>query len=301
MNFLKKLKKLLTFKKVLESKGKSVKEVNPPFYNDQCVEEIIMSHTFSTGSQTQNTEKLVCPTCECLPEKETLALKQIRINQKLDDTTSDAIVLPYYSLVPPFHSFEEGKDQETSGYANRTFLGVMSNKKGKSEVKKLFLSIYGTIEHIDDDKNMVLLKPLADFDKQTGKIKKPCVAGLELLVAASNLLLEEKETSKAATDILGNRLEKLFFYDIHISLFEKGKEKLEGVPCFFEENQTACYDEQLNRIELKEMEGKLVVAIIDYCIIDGGKEKCINLQFVRILGQEESKKVTELVQKYYYG
>jgi hypothetical protein len=300
MNLIKKLRKLLTFKKV-EKKGNTFQEYGLPFYNDYCLEEIIMSHTSSTSSQTQNTEKLICPTCECLPDKETLALKQIRINQKLDDTTSDAIVLPYYSLVPPFHSFEEGKDKETSEFNNRSYLGVMSNKKGKSAVKKLFLSIYGTIEHIDDDKNMVLLKPLADYDKETGKTKKPCVAGLELLVAASNLLQEEKETLHNDGLILGNGLEKLLFKNINVYLFEKGKEKLEGIPCSFEENQTTCYDEQLNRVEFKELKGKLVVAIVDYCIIDGGKEKCINLQFVRILGQEESKKVTELVQKYYYG
>jgi hypothetical protein len=296
MNLFKKLKKILTFQR--EKLGKRKKSFCLPIYKPRSVGENIMSCSETTNIKTQ-TEKLICPTCECLPDKETLALKQIRINQKLDQTTEDAVVLPYYSLVPPFHSFEEGKDNKTSEFCNRSYLGVMSNKKGKSAVKKLFLSIYGTIEHIDDDKNMVLLKPLADYDKETGKTKKPCVSGLELLVAASNLLLEEKETLLNNGSILGNGLDKLLFKNINISLFQK--EKLEGVPCSFEENQTTCYDEELNRVEFNELKGKLVVAIVDYCIMDGGKEKCLNLQFVRILGKEESKKVTELVQKYYYG
>lgn len=301
MNLLKKLKRIITSR---QKQRKSTEQtyIGLPFYN--CQEEIVMSYEQSVNNSTQ-TERIVCPTCECLPEKETLALKQIRINQQLDETTSDAIVLPYYSLVPPFHIFNEKQQQKPKEstieseqeFSNRKYIGAMSNKKGKAAIKKLYLSVYGTIEYIDQDEDIIIIKPLADYDKD-GKAKKPCVSGLELLVAASKLLKEEDAGEnekilgkKTMNDFLGCQLKYLF----------KGKERLEGIPCSFIEENTACYDEQLNRMSIENMKGKLVVGIIDYCLYDGGKETTVGLHFARILGEEEKKKVTDIVHKYYYG
>jgi hypothetical protein len=92
--------------------------------------------------------------------------------------------------------------------------------------------------------------------------------------------------------LLGGKLKYLFY---------EGKERLEGIPCTFVKEKTACYDDQLNRIDIEDMQGKLVVGIVDYCLYDGGKESTVGLHFARILGEEESKKVKDLVHKYYYG
>lgn len=300
MNLLKKLKKVITFK-FKEKLSKKHNEEPPFLYN--LSEEIVMSYA-ETGTQTERT---ICPTCESLPEKETLALKQIRINQKLDETTADAIVLPYYSLVPPFHSYDEKSENDKPEstdreFSNRTYMGVMSNKKGKSAVKKLYLSVYATVEHVDRNKDIVVLKPIADYDKNN-EVKKPTVSGLELLVAASNLLKEEKEAllEEGRGDILGKRLIDVLLGKINAYLFYEGKKNLEGFPCTFIEENTACYDEHLNRIRMEDMVGKLVVGIVDYCLYDGGKETKLGIHFVRILGEEEGKKVTDIVRKYYYG
>lgn len=303
MNLFKKLKKILTQKK--ENPGNALNDVGFPIYTNCDEGEITMTHCKTEDSQTQ-TEKIICPTCECLPEKETIALKQIRINQKLDETTSDAIVLPYYSLVPPFHIYDDQKNQNENGgtskeFANRAFIGVMSNKKGKSAVKKLYLSVYGTIKHVDEENDVVVLNPIADYDKE-GKIKKPCVSGLELLVASSNLLNDEKEKciEEGKASILGKRLIDVLLGNTYFE--EKEMKKIDGIRCSFKEHNTACYDGNLNRIAIKEMEGKLVVAIVDYCLYDGGLKPGIGLHFVRILeDKEEVKKVTDLVNKYYFG
>lgn len=302
MNLLKKLKRIITSR---QKQRKSTEQtyIGLPFYN--CQEEIVMSYEQSVNNSTQ-TERIVCPTCECLPEKETLALKQIRINQQLDETTSDAIVLPYYSLVPPLHVFDD--DPQNNGesgtttqgkYSNRRYLGAMSNKKGKAAVKKLYLSVYGTIEYVDKDQDVVLLKPLADYDKE-GNVKKPCVTGLELLVAASNLLKEEGEGKGEKETILGKRFLNDSLGKTLTYLFE-GRERLEGITCSFIEENTACYDDQLNRIPIENMQGKLVVGIVDYCLYDGGKNTTVGLHFVRVLAEDEKKKVTDIVHKYYYG
>jgi hypothetical protein len=302
MNLLKKLKKVITFKFKKKPSEDSDKQL--PFYN--CEQEIVMSYSETVNTTTQ-TERTICPTCESLPEKETLALKQIRINQKLDETTSDAIVLPYYSLVPPFRSYDENQQDDKPGstereFSNRTYIGVMSNKKGKSAIKKLYLSVYGTVEYVDRDGDIVVLKPLADYDKDN-KLKKPIVSGLELLVAASNLLKEEKESllEEGKGYILGKRLIDVLLGKVNTYLFYQGKERLEGFPCSFVKENTACYDEHLNRIRIEDMVGKLVVGIVDYCLYDGGEETKLGIHFVRILGNEERQKVTEVVQKYYYG
>lgn len=295
MNLFKKLKKILTQKK--ENPGNALNDVGFPIYTNCYEGEITMTPCKTEDSQTQ-TEKIICPTCECLPEKETIALKQIRINQKLDETTSDAIVLPYYSLVPPLCSYDEkkrGDIESGNSFSNQTFIGAMSNKKGKSAVKKLYISVYGTVENVNRKEDVVLLKPLADYDKE-GKCKKPCVSGLELLTATSSLLKEQKDASilgKRLIDVLlGNQLKEFILQD---------QERLEGIACSFLEEQTSCYDEQLNRVKIEDMQGKLVVGIIDYCLYDGGKDTCIGLHFIRILGEEEGKKVSDLVHKYYYG
>jgi hypothetical protein len=302
MKLLKKFKKLFTF----SNKAKATEqELREPHLYQIIPKETHMTQTVSKTTQTQD-EKIICPTCECLPEKETLTLKQIRINQQLDDTTANAIVLPYYSLVPPFHVFDdEPKNSGESGttttgeFSNRRYLGAMSNKKGKAAVKKLYLSVYGTIEYVDKDQDVVLLKPLADYDKE-GNVKKPCVTGLELLVAASNLLKEEGEGKGEKETILGKRFLNDLLGKTLTYLFE-GRERLEGIPCSFIEENTACYDDQLNRIAIENMQGKLVVGIVDYCLYDGGKNTSVGLHFVRVLGEDEKKKVMDIVHKYYYG
>lgn len=240
-------------------------------------------------------EQIVCPTCECLPNKETLALKQIKINQKLDETTSDAIVLPYYSLVPPFHTYEEKAEGNKKELNDRVCLGVMSNKKGKSAVKKLYLSVYGTVEKVVGEEGFLLLKPVADFKKENDKVRKECVTGLDLLAATSVAFSDKKDNCDGK--VLGRKLLRRVERNTY---FDK-EERLEGIKCYFTESQPASYDDQLNRVPLAKLEGKLVIAIIDYCLLYHHQENFVEVHFIRSLGEDEGKKAVELVQKYYYG
>ena len=277
-----------------------------------------------------------CPTCEqqihYAEEKDlTFPLKQLRINQDLEQKTNDGVVLPYYSLVAPFHLYSGDRNEKQNGgkgeknftTIGRTspYLGVMTTNKRAipepvTEVKKLYLSMYGYIVKVEAEKQRLLFISLSDFGARTIGCQNVVdsdnvlgyaehnVTGLELISAVCGIkfasLLGRSYTQTCEQRHYGQDITNL-----HQDIIQNTTEKADAVWIRYNEIECGCYDEDLNLVKngalLFQGKRRIVMMVLAVKLDMEHKKRVLETKFIRQLGENEEERVKTLVNQYYHG
>ncbi len=283
----------------------------------------------STKSSTSSEETIVeqkplqCPTCEQSTYAPIRRLKEHHVAQTLDKLTYDGIILPYYSLVPPFREFSGNRNESSSttgssgndghaegnNHVGKSQLGVMTvNKQTQTtNVKKVYFSLYGYILDIDPVNRRFMFLSLNDFgdgkqhDDESNKIVNQNVTGMELITAVCNIKRAsskdgEQKNHRRYGEKLTTNSEANFMYhpSFKADTFWVSYDP-EQLSCYNQDLELTCFTTSLFENTMQ----KLFLIIIQVDMDEDGKS--FSTPFVREISKEEEGKVKTIIRHYFYG